>query len=145
MTHTNPSPMPNKNNGINELLIIATAERNISRVRDALNNGANADYEEKDGWTALIIASYAGYIEIVRLLLAAGANIDLKGRQGFTALISATLGRQFGGQPEVVRLLLAAGANVNIRSNKGNTALMFAIGEGHTEIERLLREAGATE
>ncbi|MBA7526520.1 hypothetical protein ES705_18682 [subsurface metagenome] len=42
-----------------------------------------------------------------------------------------------------VKRLIEEGANVNAQANDGVTALIFASGFGHTDIARLLIEAGA--
>ena len=47
------------------------------------------------------------------------------------------------GKKEIVELLLEAEADVTAVNNDGMTALLYAIAEGHTEIELLLRLAGA--
>ena len=47
------------------------------------------------------------------------------------------------GQGETVQLLLNAGADHNARITNGQTAMTWASGNGHTEIVRMLLEAGA--
>jgi ankyrin repeat protein len=42
-------------------------------------------------------------------------------------------------------LLIEAGADVNAQCHEGYTALILAEENGHTEIVKLLREAGAKE
>jgi ankyrin repeat protein len=51
----------------------------------------------------------------------------------------------FSGNPDTVHALLAAGADVNAKDRDGWTALMFAAVKGHTDIVRVLRQAGARE
>ena len=46
---------------------------------------------------------------------------------------------------EMVQVLLAYGADVNAQNNKGYTALMWVKKQGHKEIVRILKEAGAKE
>ena len=97
MTHTNPSPIqsstptinPSPNPEANQSLIEAVWEGNISKVRDALNNGANINFRCNDGYasTALMVAVRMGDIEIVELLLEAGANVNAQDINGKTALM----------------------------------------------------------
>ena len=44
---------------------------------------------------------------------------------------------------KTVALLITAGANVNLANKFGNTPLFFAVGNGHTEIVKLLIAKGA--
>ncbi|CAE7321596.1 ANKRD50 [Symbiodinium sp. KB8] len=106
---------------------------------------------------ALNNASHACHVEIVRLLLDAGALKDVA--DGLTALAQAS----HAGHVEIVRLLLDAGARIHVADTFGRTsryrpphirnkepmwrmalgtALNNAFREGHTEIVRLLLEAG---
>jgi ankyrin repeat protein len=47
-----------------------------------LDRGANANAEDKDGWTPLYLASSRGQIETVRLPLDRGASADEGTRKG---------------------------------------------------------------
>jgi ankyrin repeat protein len=49
-----------------------------------------------------------------------------------------------GGLTELVKLLLDKGANINAKSDDGTTALILAVRNGKPEVEKLLREKGAT-
>lgn len=49
------------------------------------------------------------------------------------------------GHTDIVHALLANGADVNAKAYDGNTALMLAKQNGHKEIVRILKEAGAKE
>ena len=73
-------------------------------MRLLLEAGADKDFANNNGDTALMIASRDGHLEAVRLLLEAGANEDIADTDGDTALMIASL----HGYLEVVRLLLEA-------------------------------------
>ena len=49
------------------------------------------------------------------------------------------------GHTDIVKIFLAEGADVNAKSKLGTTALKAAEKEGHKEIVRMLKEAGAKE
>ncbi len=50
-----------------------------------------------------------------------------------------------GGQVDMVRRLVEAGADVNAENEYGFTALRLAVLEGHADVAKVLREAGARE
>jgi len=118
------------------------------------------------GETPLSIAAGRGHREIVRMLLNAGADVNQPLRKGVTALASAANdikmvrelvavgGKATGialfspinrGDLEVVTALLAAGASseVNINDRWGNTILGAAVQSGHSDIVRVVIQAGA--
>ncbi len=112
----------------------------IRLIKKVLEAGANVNYQDDYGWTALMLASENGYIEAVRALLEAGANVNLQNKKSrYTALMLASR----KGHIETVRALLAYGANVNHQDRFGSTALIWASYDGPIEIVRLLLAYGA--
>jgi ankyrin repeat protein len=124
--------------------------------------GAEVDAKRSNGKTALRKAAENGRTDTVKLLVELGADIDAKDLRGRTVLMGAAM----GGYTDTVKLLLDKGADMNIRSNwrvivdkvvgsgleetdleledlLGWTALTYAEHEGHTEVVKLLKEAGA--
>jgi ankyrin repeat protein/TolB-like protein/Tfp pilus assembly protein PilF len=133
-------------------------------VKLLLAQGAEVEAKDRSGVTALGAAAFRGQTDIVKLLLAQGADIDEKEKTGRTALMGAAE----NGHTDTVKLLLEKGADVNMRSNwrmimnrlvvlgpeeadvglrdvLGWTALTYAEHEGHREVVKLLKEAGAKE
>jgi ankyrin repeat protein len=55
-------------------------------MRLLLDWGADADTEDKDGWTPLHLASFKGESEAVHLLLNHGASADAQEKEGRTPL-----------------------------------------------------------
>jgi parallel beta-helix repeat protein len=121
------------------VLMCAASWGHTETVQALLDAGADVNAEADNGVTALMGASLAGHTETVKALLAGGADINAKAL-GSTPLMSAVkLGRV-----ETVKAMVAAGADVNAVGADGRTALMIAKVEGHTEIAKLLKKAGAT-
>jgi hypothetical protein len=79
-------------------------------------------------------------LEMAKALLAAGAMVDAGAKDGITPLLNAA---QNCKGVEVVKLLLGAGANVNTKAPGGATPLMFAKIFSKSEMETVLRKAGA--
>jgi len=119
-------------------LLAAVEARNIRAVKVLIAAGAEVNAANNKGWTALMAAETP---EIVRALLAAGANVNATNQEGETALMVAAL----FDTPAVVKVLLTAHPDVNIRSKDAQTALDLAKSGGRSDVEALLRKAGAVE
>ena len=109
-------------------------------VRQALENGADANARDRKQWTALMWAVRSNAPNVVEVLLDAGAEVNARDGEGRTALMLAAL----NSGPAMVKTLLDSGADVNARSGNGWTALMLAVAN-HSRPEKVkaLLNAGA--
>ncbi|KAL7790592.1 ankyrin repeat-containing domain protein [Trichoderma afarasin] len=154
-------------------LIIAVEYGHYKIAEALLRHGADPDFPEQDGTTALWLAVVHDRIDICRLLLAhkADPNLALKDNR-ITPLISAIINKSmesvkllvemgadvnqplvkqctpvymatFGNDIEIVRYLLSHNADPNIARSDGITPLWLAAQQGYSEITRLLAEAKA--
>ena len=110
MSYVRAGANPNTPNsqGVTALMLLAqTGEADA--VRDLLLDGADVNWQENDGWTALMFAVHDERLETFQLLLAAsGVNLTLQNKHGQTCLdIAKALG---GGKSVFVQKLEAAGA-----------------------------------
>ena len=62
-------------------LISHSSAGNKEVVQAFIEEKANVDIQDNDGWSALMMASRNGYIEVVRSLIYAGAIPDLKNKE----------------------------------------------------------------
>ena len=62
-------------------LIAHCAAGNKEVIEKLIEQRANVDIQDNDGWSALMVASQRGHIEIVRSLIYAGAIPDLKNKE----------------------------------------------------------------
>ena len=117
----------------------AVEKNNIAEVRRLLDDGANPNQANADGFTTLMVAAFAGHSQIAKALLDGGANPNQAAANGGTALMIAA----FEGHLQIAKALLDGDANPNQANGNGGTALMVAAGKGHSQIAKALLDGGA--
>lgn len=122
-----------------EQLIAAAEIGNKELVVQLLSQGANINWQDKLGDTALKNAVYRHQPDIIKLLLEHSADINIKDYKGWTPLRAAI----FADNPNIVKLLLDYGADVNTKDNDGLTPLRAAISQNRANMVKLLLEHGA--
>jgi ankyrin repeat protein len=125
-------------------LLAATQRNKVEVARFLIQEGADVNAKDFIQDSPFLYAGAEGRVEILKLTLAAGADLKDTNRYRGTALIPAA----HHGHVEAVRLLLATAIDKDHVNNLGWTALLEAVilgdgGAAHTEIVRLLVEAGA--
>ena len=116
----------------------AAACGDILTVQLLLRKGADPNYRDRDGWSAIHWAAEEGHLEIVRLLLNEGANINAVSSYGTSPLHCAAN----GGQKNIVSLLLQQGADPLKSTCHGWTPLHHAAFMGYSYVVRSLLEDG---
>ena len=125
--------------------LLAAIHRNrIEVARFLIQEGADVNAKDFVQDSPYLYAAAEGRIEILKLTLAAGADLKDTNRYRGTGLIPAA----HHGHVEAVKLLLATAIDKDHVNNLGWTALLEAVilgdgGAAHTEIVRLLADAGA--
>jgi ankyrin repeat protein len=125
-------------------LLAATHGNHVEAARLLIAAGADVNARDNIEDTPFLYAGAEGRNEILKMTLAAGADLKSTNRYGGTALIPAA----HHGHPETVKILLATKIDKDHVNKLGWTALLEAVilgdgGKTHTEIVRLLAEAGA--
>jgi ankyrin repeat protein len=125
-------------------LLVATHGNHVGVARALIAAGADVNAKDSIEDSPYLYAGAEGRVEILKMTLAAGADLAATNRYGGTALIPAA----HHGHPEAVKVLLATAIDKDHVNKLGWTALLEAVilGDGgptHTEILRLLVEAGA--
>ena len=125
-------------------LLIATHADNVEMARALIAAGADVNARDHIEDSPYLYAGAEGRNEILRMTLEAGADLRSTNRYGGTALIPAA----HHGHPETVAILLRTRIDKDHVNKLGWTALLEAVilGDGgptHTEVVRLLVEAGA--
>ena len=125
--------------------LIAAAYRNDLAIADLLiQAGADVNVQDKTGQSAYLIPTADGYLELLKRTLQAGADVHSLDSYNGTGLIRAA----DRGHVDIIRELLKTDIKIDHVNRLGWTALLEAIilGDGgprHTEVVRLLVEAGA--
>lgn len=83
------------------VLGLAVWNNHLKMVQWLLNNGANVDIVDNQGWTPLMIAAYSGFTDIVTELLKHHPDTAKKNNRGLTAFDLAV----FRNHPDIVGLL----------------------------------------
>lgn len=104
-------------------LIDACLRRDLNRVNDLLDNGADVNFVSEVGITPLIVAVWSEKIEIVKLLISKGADINARSADKRTVLIHACEIEDI----DIIKLLLDSGANTDEKDLDGLKAIDIVI------------------
>ena len=132
------------------LLMLASRRGYVNIVKMFLDKGAQVNYRDPLGDTALIYAStliFANKSEIInlnkitKLLIDRGANVNFKSVNGMTALMYAS---KFGYVTIVKNILSCEKVDLDCQDKlDGMTALMLASMSGNISIVKMLVKSGA--
>jgi len=103
-------------------LMFAVLSAETKQMNALLKAGANPDFQNKNGVTALHCAAGMYTAEPMKILLKAGAKADIPDVNGKTPLMEAARLGELG----MAKLLVKHQANVNAADSKKRTPLMFA-------------------
>ena len=125
-------------------LIAAAYQNHIEVAKILIDAGADVNIQDNTRQSAYLITTADGYLELLELTLAAGADVHSLDSFNGTGLIRAA----DRGHVEIIETLLQTDIKVDHINRLNWTALLEAIilGDGgprHTEVVRLLVEAGA--
>jgi hypothetical protein len=125
-------------------LIAAAYANQVAAAELLIEAGADVNVKDDTQQSAYLIPTADGYLELLQLTLRSGADVHSKDSYNGTGLIRAA----DRGHIEIIQELLKTDIDVNHVNRLGWTALLEAIilGDGgprHTEVVRLLVEAGA--
>ena len=122
---------PNKKG---EMLVseVEKPEPNLNLVRDLITLGANLDWQDDYGRTALHYCGQYDHLEIAKMLIEAGADVNIQHDRGWTPLHIFT----FYNHSRIVGMLLDAGADKTISDNEGRLPYELAKTQ---ELKKLLQ------
>ena len=127
--------MMNDNGVPGKEFLASCRQGDIADARDCLGRGADPNYRDDNGSTALIEVAREGHLDIAELLLEHKAEVNVQEDIGqYTALMAAA---DFGNK-DIVQLLIKNKADLSIKNVNEETALMRASRQGHIEIVQLI-------
>lgn len=116
----------------------AVDDRDVSRVRDLVEQKVDVDEPVVLGSTPLMRAANRDYPEIAEVLIEGGADVDASGMDGLAPVHVAARSDSV----ESLLVLLAAGADPTVRSRSGMNALDHAAHAGAVAALELLARRG---
>lgn len=125
-------------------LCLAIEQKNASLTKKLIQNGANTNVTDDNGWTPLAYAVKRGNIHLVKLLLEHGAdtNMIIPDASCPTPLFIATSHDNLF----IMQSLINAGADVNLRNDsQGNTPLHIAAMRNNEQCIKCLIDANANQ
>ena len=167
------SRIENKRDVEHGRLIGAAEFGNFNRIESLLSEGANVNFCNLDGETALHKAATYNNAQCLWLLILSGADVNVENCKGETPLAQAAyynsvmcvhllikggadvnstsyikqftplFNATFKGNKECIKMLLKAGADVNISDIDGNTPLLCTVYNGLWRETTLLLDTGA--
>ncbi len=117
-------------------LLKAIENSDYSKVDKLVEDGADIDYQDKDGNSGLILASQLRRINMVRKLLDKGADVNIRNNNNETALMFEARNELAWNVDKMIKM----GADIDAQDNNGNTALINAAAEGRfRSVEALVK------
>lgn len=122
-------------------LMYAVIQGEPEKAAALLKAGADVDFRDASGNTALHYAANGFSEPVLRLLLQAGADPNAPGRYGRTPIMEAAR----TGSLSSVRILVEAGADLKLTDDKNRSVMMFAaMAPAHSlQIAEYLKKRGA--
>ena len=138
------------NKGINEDFIryfIASGNirmRNNGKVIELLNKGADINFRDENGNTALFYGAVQGDEDILKILIEYGADINIKNNYGMDPLFYCLFYSSSNNKVKTMKKLIEYGADVNSKYDNGNNLLVNSACKGKIKIVKLLISKGAS-
>jgi len=119
-------------------LIKASANGDYMAVKKLIEEGANVNESDNEGYTPLMHAIWSGEYKTVKFLINEGADIHAKDSNAYTPLLWAS----YYGFLDIAKLIIDLGADINARSNDKYSPLLLA-SWSNDELSKLLIDKGA--
>lgn len=119
----------------------AARSGHIQMVVYLLQNGANPNNFDIEGFSTIHLSTMFGHSIVTAYLLAKGLDPDMKDKNGVTPLMFAA---QRIHSRDPAQLLLTFNARMNVQDNKGNTPLHYCVAFNNATVMKILLDNGAS-
>jgi ankyrin repeat protein len=106
-------------------LVHAALSGNFDALSWLIQEGANINHQDRNGWSALHFAVQEKHADAIRCLLENGAAVDIKDIHGNTPLSRAAYDAR--SDYELVRLLISHGADPKSKNRAGRSPVDLAL------------------
>jgi uncharacterized protein len=111
----------------------------LANTTQLLNDGADANARDNEGFAPLHLAAKGQSDEVVRLLLESGADVNARNNKGETPLYNAARNTTPAAL-NIMRLLREHGADPTIETANGSSALRFISRFGKPEAKEIFAD-----
>jgi len=100
-------------------LINSSMYDNVELLKWCIHNGADINFKDKGGMSAIHFAAQEGFVQIAEILIGSGADINLKDSHGNSPVMHALINWNGGKNEEMINFLIKSGADINQKNNYG--------------------------
>jgi len=118
-----------------EKLLIAAANGNLNAVIQELQNNANINATDLNGYSPIHCAVYNNKVEVVKYLVKMGANLLMKDTHAYVGFTPLHYASAFGSTEMVKALLLSNDKNLHCKNSTGQTPADVA---SNSEVKSIL-------
>ena len=115
---------------------MAVQERFLSIIQILIDNGADVNAKDREGFTPLHQAVEYGDEATTEMLIGRGADVNAKDNYGNTPLHQSS-------DLKIARILISKGASFIVKNENGETPLDCAVLEDDVKMAKLLLKSGA--
>lgn len=115
-------------------LIVAAIDGDVAVIQELIQDGADVNFQNENGWTATIAAIENAHYEALLKLIELEADLNIQEGDGWTGLMFAA----FHGDIDMVEAILSNNGSPLIANNQGAYAHTIARNQNHIQVYETL-------
>ncbi|MFA5990622.1 MAG: ankyrin repeat domain-containing protein [Candidatus Doudnabacteria bacterium] len=100
-------------------LINAAFYGNTTLLKWCIENGANINFQDRGGWSALHFSAQEGRLDVAQILIENKADVNSQNEHGNSIIMTALTNWKGGKNLDMVKLLIKNGADINQKNKYG--------------------------